>query len=254
VVAVGVAAAAGPAGDGRCPKRASTWPISQVRAPVTQPPGARGVGDGAARRSARISPGGSRAADRLLAAVRDGRGEGLDIAVDRGQVGADQLARLLPDLLTDSRYAAEHCPNARATKGVERPGARLQRASSALKTLGDKSLALVAADRAARHGAAIDDPVLTASGAYRVANVFLLRARRRTPGASPWTLMSHSPAHSRSGAVSCLPRPPPHSLPLKLGISSARRAPRRGRLAGIMWTARDLRSDHRIDLCGQPRS
>jgi hypothetical protein len=46
-------------------------------------------------------------------------------------------------------------------------------ASSALKTLGDKSLALVAADRAARHGAAIDDPVLTASGAYRVANVFL---------------------------------------------------------------------------------
>jgi len=50
-------------------------------------------------------------------------------------------------------------------------------ASSLLKRLGDRELALLAADRAVRIARSLDDPVLSAAASYRLANVLLAAVR-----------------------------------------------------------------------------
>lgn len=50
-------------------------------------------------------------------------------------------------------------------------------ASSLLNKLGDRELAAVAADRAVRSAGNLDDPLLAAASAYRLANVFLPAGR-----------------------------------------------------------------------------
>lgn len=86
---------------------------------------------------------------------------------------ADHLAMLIP--------AVEHAIS--STQGErQRVSLRMavhtyNAASSLLKRLGGTDLALLAADRAARAAARVDDAILDAAASYRVANVLLSAAR-----------------------------------------------------------------------------
>jgi len=73
-------------------------------------------------------------------------------------------------------------------------------ASSVLKKLGDFELASIAADRAVRAASAIDDPMLSAAAAYRLANVFLTAGRREE--AKAVALAAASSLEASLGAVS----------------------------------------------------
>lgn len=77
------------------------------------------------------------------------------------------LGRTLPPLLVTLQAHAHH----------DRVAALLvhayNAASSLLKKLGERDLAVVAADRAVQTGRALDEPLLITAGCYRLANVFL---------------------------------------------------------------------------------
>jgi transcriptional regulator with XRE-family HTH domain len=94
----------------------------------------------------------------------------------RQQAQYAALGELLASLIPDVEQTA-------SAGDVERQGAvRLavhtyNAASSLLKKLGDSALALIAADRAVRLAQSIDDSLLTAAAAYRLANVLLPAGR-----------------------------------------------------------------------------
>ncbi len=85
----------------------------------------------------------------------------------------EALADMLPALILDARAVAQ---TARAKDQISAATVLVHTynaTSSALKILGNTPLALLAADRASESAASVMEPTLTASAAYRLANVFL---------------------------------------------------------------------------------
>jgi transcriptional regulator with XRE-family HTH domain len=86
------------------------------------------------------------------------------------------LGELLASLIRDVDHAI-------ALRGADQPQVHAlgvhayNAASSLLKKLGDCELALMAADRALRLASSLEDPLLIAAAAYRLANVFLAARR-----------------------------------------------------------------------------
>jgi len=85
----------------------------------------------------------------------------------------ENLTVLIPDIECSAASLAGDDQRAAQRLAVHTYNA----ASSLLKRLGDCELALLAADRAVRTAATVDDPVLKAAASYRLANVLLSAAR-----------------------------------------------------------------------------
>ena len=87
------------------------------------------------------------------------------------------LAEILPALLADAETAIMELSADDRLHAHRALTHAYNAASSVLKRLGDFEFASIAADRAVRAAAIVDDPVLSAAASYRLANVFLSAGR-----------------------------------------------------------------------------
>jgi hypothetical protein len=88
-----------------------------------------------------------------------------------------ELGRLLPGLLTDAQLAGRELAGDQQAQALAVTAHAYNTTSSLLRRLGDNELALIAADRAVQTAQSVDDPLLLAASAYRLANVFLPTGR-----------------------------------------------------------------------------
>jgi hypothetical protein len=88
-----------------------------------------------------------------------------------------QLGRLLPGLLIDAQLASRELGGDDQARALTATAHAYNTTSSVLRRLGDNELALIAADRAVQAARSVDDPLLLAASAYRLANVFLPTGR-----------------------------------------------------------------------------
>ncbi|WP_422770000.1 hypothetical protein ACN28C_25185 [Plantactinospora sp. WMMC1484] len=95
----------------------------------------------------------------------------------RQQAQYDALGALLSDLIPRAEAGAAELSGEDAWQAGAAMVHAYNAASSLLKRLGDDSLAVIAADRAARAARRLDEPALIAAAQYRLANVFLAGRR-----------------------------------------------------------------------------
>jgi hypothetical protein len=88
-----------------------------------------------------------------------------------------ELGKLLPGLLTDAQLASKELARDDQAQALSATAHAYNTTSSVLRRLGDNELALIAADRAVQAARTVDDPLLLAASAYRLANVFLPTGR-----------------------------------------------------------------------------
>ncbi len=88
-----------------------------------------------------------------------------------------ELGGLLPGLLTDTQLASRELAGDDQAHALTVTAHAYNTTSSVLRRLGDNELALIAADRAVQTARSVDDPLLLAASAYRLANVFLPTGR-----------------------------------------------------------------------------
>ena len=88
-----------------------------------------------------------------------------------------ELGRLLPGLLADAQLASTQLAGDDQAQALSATAHAYNTTSSVLRKLGDNDLALIAADRAVQAARTVDDPLLLAASAYRLANVFLPTGR-----------------------------------------------------------------------------
>ncbi len=87
------------------------------------------------------------------------------------------LGEVLPALLADAETASSELSGDDRVSAHRALTHAYNTASSVLKRLGDFEFASIAADRAIRAAAAVDEPVLAAAASYRLSNVFLSASR-----------------------------------------------------------------------------
>jgi hypothetical protein len=88
-----------------------------------------------------------------------------------------ELGGLLPGLLADAQLASRELAGDDQAHALTVTAHAYNTTSSLLRRLGDNELALIAADRAVQTARLVDDPLLLAASAYRLANVFLPTGR-----------------------------------------------------------------------------
>jgi hypothetical protein len=88
-----------------------------------------------------------------------------------------ELGQLLPGLLVDARVASQEITGDQHALAFGLLAHSYNTASSVLRKLGDNGLAVIAADRAVQAARTVDEPLLVAASAYRLANAFLPAGR-----------------------------------------------------------------------------
>jgi hypothetical protein len=88
-----------------------------------------------------------------------------------------ELGRLLPGLLVDAQLASRELAGDDQAHALTATAHAYNTTSSVLPRLVDNELALIAADRAVQTARLVDDPLLLAASAYRLANAFLQTGR-----------------------------------------------------------------------------
>jgi hypothetical protein len=88
-----------------------------------------------------------------------------------------ELGQLLPGLLVDAQVASQEMTGDRQALAFGLLAHSYNTASSVLRKLGDNGLAVIAADRAVQAARTVDEPLLVAASAYRLANAFLPAGR-----------------------------------------------------------------------------
>jgi len=87
------------------------------------------------------------------------------------------LGELLPGLIVEAQAAAEGMSGDDRLVALRLLAHAYNATSSVLNRFGDPQLAVIAADRAIQTAKAVDEPLLVAASAYRLANVFLPAGR-----------------------------------------------------------------------------
>jgi hypothetical protein len=88
-----------------------------------------------------------------------------------------ELGQLLPGLLVDAQVASQEITGDQHALAFGLLAHSYNTASSVLRKLGDNGLAVIAADRAVQAARTVDEPLLVAASAYRLANAFLPAGR-----------------------------------------------------------------------------
>jgi hypothetical protein len=88
-----------------------------------------------------------------------------------------ELGQLLPGLLVDAQVASQEMTGDQQALAFGLLAHSYNTASSVLRKLGDNGLAVIAADRAVQAARTVDEPLLVAASAYRLANAFLPAGR-----------------------------------------------------------------------------
>jgi hypothetical protein len=88
-----------------------------------------------------------------------------------------ELGQLLPGLLVDAQVASQEITGDQQALAFGLLAHSYNTASSVLRKLGDNGLAVIAADRAVQAARTVDEPLLVAASAYRLANAFLPAGR-----------------------------------------------------------------------------
>jgi hypothetical protein len=88
-----------------------------------------------------------------------------------------ELGQLLPGLLVDAQVASQEITGDQQALAFGLLAHSYNTASSVLRKLGDNGLAVIAADRAVQAARMVDEPLLVAASAYRLANAFLPAGR-----------------------------------------------------------------------------
>jgi hypothetical protein len=88
-----------------------------------------------------------------------------------------ELGQLLPGLLVDAQVASQEITGDQQAMAFGLLAHSYNTASSVLRKLGDNGLAVMAADRAVQAARTVDEPLLVAASAYRLANAFLPAGR-----------------------------------------------------------------------------
>jgi hypothetical protein len=88
-----------------------------------------------------------------------------------------ELGQLLPGLLVDAQVASQEMAGDQQALAFGLLAHSYNTASSVLRKLGDNGLAVIAADRAVQAARTVDEPLLVAASAYRLANAFLPAGR-----------------------------------------------------------------------------
>jgi hypothetical protein len=88
-----------------------------------------------------------------------------------------ELGQLLPGLLVDAQVASQEVAGDQQALAFGLLAHSYNTASSVLRKLGDNGLAVIAADRAVQAARTVDEPLLVAASAYRLANAFLSAGR-----------------------------------------------------------------------------
>jgi hypothetical protein len=86
-----------------------------------------------------------------------------------------EIGQLLPGLLVDAQVAGQEMTGDQQALALLAHS--YNTASSVLRKLGDNGLAVIAADRAVQAARTVDEPLLLAACAYRLANAFLPTGR-----------------------------------------------------------------------------
>jgi hypothetical protein len=84
-----------------------------------------------------------------------------------------EVGKALPRLLADAQLASQELAGDQQAMALGLLAHSYNTASSVLRKLGDNGLAVIAADRAVQAARTVDEPLLLAASAYRLANVFL---------------------------------------------------------------------------------
>jgi hypothetical protein len=88
-----------------------------------------------------------------------------------------ELGQALPGLLADAHLASQELTGDRQALAFAFLAHSYNTSSSLLRKLGDDGLAMIAADRAVQTAQMVNEPLLLAASAYRLANVFLPAGR-----------------------------------------------------------------------------
>ena len=88
-----------------------------------------------------------------------------------------ELGQALPGLLADAHLASQELTGDQQALAVAFLAHSYNTASSLLRKLGDDGLAMIAADRAVQTARMVNEPLLLAACAYRLANAFLPAGR-----------------------------------------------------------------------------
>jgi hypothetical protein len=88
-----------------------------------------------------------------------------------------ELGQALPELLTDTHLASQELSGDQQALAFAFLAHSYNTASSLLRKLGDDGLAMIAADRAVQTARTVNEPLLLAASAYRLANAFLPAGR-----------------------------------------------------------------------------
>ena len=88
-----------------------------------------------------------------------------------------ELGQLLPGLLVDAQVVSHEITGDQQALAFGLLAHSYNTASSVLRKLGDNGLAVIAADRAVQAARTVDEPLLVAASAYRLANAFLPAGR-----------------------------------------------------------------------------
>ena len=88
-----------------------------------------------------------------------------------------ELGQMLPELLADAHLASQELTGDQQALAFAFLAHSYNTASSLLRKLGDDGLAMIAADRAVQTARMVNEPLLLAASAYRLANTFLPAGR-----------------------------------------------------------------------------
>jgi len=88
-----------------------------------------------------------------------------------------ELGQALPGLLADAHLASQELTGDHQALAFAFLAHSYNTASSLLRKLGDDGLAMIAADRAVQRARMVNEPLLLAASAYRLANAFLPAGR-----------------------------------------------------------------------------
>jgi hypothetical protein len=88
-----------------------------------------------------------------------------------------ELGQVLPGLLADAHLASQELTGDQQALAFAFLAHSYNTASSLLRKLGDDGLAMIAADRAVQTARMVNEPLLLAASAYRLANAFLPAGR-----------------------------------------------------------------------------